>query len=324
MRQLSISRQKVIVVVGPTASGKSALAIRIAKKFNGEVISADSRQVYRGMDIGTGKVPISYATRRGAWTKSSIPPKGGIPLYRGVPHHLLDVASPRTNFTVAHYQRLARRAIHDILRRGKLPILCGGTGLYIDAALYDYALPAVPPNAQLRRTLEKKPADTLFAELQRRDPRRAVSIDRHNKRRLVRALEIIRATGAVVPSREEVLRRTSPYDILKIGLNPPHEALKKKIRARILEWLRHGLMREVKGLRAKGISWKRLHDFGLTYDYAARHLRGFLTKEEMTNELSRAIYQYAKRQRRWFRKNKDVMWVQNEKDATRAMRAFLA
>ncbi len=298
---------KVVVIVGPTASGKSDLAVKLARKFNGEVISADSRQVYRGMDIGTGKI-----------TKKEM---------HGVPHHLLDVASPTTNFTVAHYQKLARRAIRDILRRDKLPILCGGTGLYIDAALYDYAIPHVKPDWRLRRTLEKKSADELFAELRKIDPRRAASIDRHNKRRLVRALEIVRATGTAVPSREEALRRTSPYEILKIGIDPPRETVKKKIMARLAERLGRGMIAEIKKLHRPpaggGVSWKRLDDFGLEYRYVARYLQGILTEEEMRGELYRAIARYAKRQMTWFKKDESISWITQARIPEKTVASFL-
>jgi tRNA dimethylallyltransferase len=300
-------KSKIVAIVGPTASGKSALAVKIAKKFNGEIISADSRQVYRGMNIGTGKI-----------TKKEM---------CGIPHHLLDVASPvhppAGGFTAAHYQKLARRAITQIVRRGKLPILCGGTGLYIDAALCDYALPQVKPDWRLRRTLEQKTEGELFTELKRLDPRRAATIDRHNKRRLVRAIEIVRATGKAIPSREEALRRTSQYEILRIGLNPAKDILKKKIGARLAERLRQGMIAEVKKLRARGVSFKRLDGFGLEYRFIARHLQGKIGKEEMVRELEKAIWRYAKRQMTWFKKDRDIVWISAPRIPTTTIERFL-
>src|SRR5258708_296896 len=171
--------EQVIAIVGPTASGKSTLAVNLAREFNGEVISADSRQVYKGIDIGTGKI-----------TKREM---------RGVLHYLLDVASQESTFTVAQFQKLGMQAIKKILAKGKLPIICGGAGFYIDSLLYDYALPSIPPNAALRKKLEKRSAAKLFRELKKPDPVRAKNIDRFNKRRLVRALEIVYATGGPVP-----------------------------------------------------------------------------------------------------------------------------
>ena len=282
-------RPKIIVILGPNASGKTALAIAIAKKFNGEIISADSRQVYRGMDIGTGKV-----------TKREM---------RGIPHHLLDVASPKKTFTVARYQVLGRRAIKKILKKGKLPIIVGGTGFYIDALLYDYALPAIKPDPALRRKLEKESAEALFKKLRRLDPRRAKRIDRHNKRRLVRALEIIIGTGKPVP----VLRRKKPsFDVLKLGIKLPQEILKARIRKRLRMRLKKGMVEEVKRLRRGGVSLKRLDNFGLEYRYISRYLQGLLTKKEMIDLIEKESWRYAKRQMTWFRKDKTIRWLKRD------------
>ncbi|MEK7634419.1 MAG: tRNA (adenosine(37)-N6)-dimethylallyltransferase MiaA, partial [Patescibacteria group bacterium] len=161
---------KIIVILGPTSSGKSKLAIKIAKKYDGEIISADSRQVYKKLNIGSGKI-----------TKKEM---------EGIPHYLLDVTSPKRTFTVNQYQKLAKKALKKIIKKGKLPIICGGTGLYIDTLIYDYQLPQVPPQPKLRKQLEKKSTEELFGQLQKLDSRRAQNIDKHNRRRLIRALEI--------------------------------------------------------------------------------------------------------------------------------------
>jgi len=281
----------VIAIVGPTASGKTALSVALAQRFNGEVISADSRQVYRGMDIGTGKV-----TRREMG---------------GIPHYLLDVASPRRTFTAARYQRLGTKAIKHILTQGKLPIVAGGTGLYIDALLYDYALPAVKPDAKLRKKLEKRSAENLFAELKRRDPRRAKNIDRHNKRRLVRALEIVLLTKHPVPSREEALGRTSEYDVFKIGISPSPDELKKNIAARLAKRLRGGMVKEVEHLHENGLSWKRFDGFGLEYRFVSRYVRGMITKQEMIDSIKKESWLYAKRQMTWFKRDTTIHWIKN-------------
>ncbi|MBU4078319.1 tRNA (adenosine(37)-N6)-dimethylallyltransferase MiaA, partial [Patescibacteria group bacterium] len=167
-------KPKIIVVVGPTASGKSDLAVEIAKKYNGEVVSADSRQVYKGMDIGTGKI-----------TQKEM---------QGIKHYLLDVASPKTRFTVAQYQKKANQAIGEIIKKEKLPILCGGTGFYIQSIVDNIAIPKVKPDLKLRKNLEKQSAEELFEQLKKLDSERAKNIDKYNKRRLIRAIEIVLKT----------------------------------------------------------------------------------------------------------------------------------
>ncbi len=289
-------KPKIIVIVGPTASGKSGLAIRLAQKFNGEIISADSRQVYRGMNIGTGKV----STRE----------------LRLIPHHLINVISPKKEFTAADFKSRANRAIADISVRGKLPIIVGGTGFYIDALVYDLSLPDVPPDKRLRAKLEKQTAEQLFAQLKKLDLRRARTIDRHNKHRLIRALEIIRTIGRVPE-----ISKNSDFDVLWIGLNP--KDLERRIRIRLDQRLRQGMIREVQKLHKSGISYKRFHDFGLEYRWISEYLKGKLSKTEMKNGLGTAIRQYSKRQMTWFKRNKDIRWIKNLTEATRLGRAFL-
>jgi tRNA dimethylallyltransferase len=190
---------KIIVVIGPTASGKSDYAVTLAKKYHGEIISADSRQVYRDLDIGTGKVPGYWLLRKNRGKKRSGAQKE-VFIYKGIPHHCIDYISPKKQYTVADFKRDAEIAIQDILKRGKTPIMCGGTGLYVDAILYDQQIPEVKPDPAYRKILEAKTTAQLFALLQKKDPARAHSIDRHNPRRLIRALEIIHATGKPVPT----------------------------------------------------------------------------------------------------------------------------
>jgi len=281
----------LVVILGPTASGKSDLAIKLAKKINGEIISADSRQVYRGMDIGTGKVSKKEQ--------------------RLIPHHLIDVASPKINFTVAHFKSRSEKAIVDMVRRGKLPIIVGGTGQYIDTLIHDLALPAVQPNYKLRAKLEKQTTEQLFARLQKLDPKRAKNIDRHNPRRLIRAIEIVITTGQPVGP----LKNKSPYEVLWLGLNP--KDLDKRIAVRLSARFKQGMLAEVKKLRTNGISWQRLYDFGLEYRWVSQYLQGKISKEEMTFSLEQAIRQYSKRQMTWFKRNKEIHWVKNLTEATR-------
>ena len=300
-------KPRIIVVVGPTSSGKSALAVALAKKFNGEVISADSRQIYKGMNLGTGKV-----------TKFEM---------KGVPHHLLDIVSPKRTFSAGQYRRRAAAVIRSILRKRKLPILAGGTGFYIDALLERAALPEVKPNPVLRRELSARTTEALFRELQKRDPRRAAIIDRANRPRLIRALEIVLTTKRPVPtplSPAELAER-SPYDALVIGINPGKEVLHRKISKRFAIRLRRGMVQEVRRLHeVHGISWQRLDDLGLDYRYVSRYLRGMITKEEMRAEIEKENFRYAKRQMTWFKRDPSIHWIKYPKDAFALAVEFLA
>lgn len=291
---------KIVVVVGPTASGKSDLAVRIAKKWNGEVVSADSRQVYRGLDIGTGKV-----------TKKEM---------SGVTHHLLDVASPKTQYSVAEYQRDANKAIRDILKRGKLPIICGGTGFYIDALVYNSLLPDVPPNTLLRKKLEGKSNEELYELLKKIDGARAETIDAHNPRRLVRAIEIADALGKV-----PVRTYDSAFDALFIGIRISNDTLKERIHLRLLKRMRTGMLAEATALHKKGLSWKRMDDLGLEYRFLSRYLRKMISRSEMLVELESEIVRYAKRQHTWFKRNNDIHWVEYDapEKAEKLVAAFI-
>ncbi|MEK9150836.1 MAG: tRNA (adenosine(37)-N6)-dimethylallyltransferase MiaA [Patescibacteria group bacterium] len=312
---MSIDRfkPKIIVILGPTASGKSDLAVDIAlwlgskqalKKFgiNGaEIISADSRQVYKGLDIGSGKI-----------TKKEM---------KGVPHHLLDVASPKRIFTVSQYQKIARKAVEKILKTGKLPIVCGGAGLYIDSIIYGIKFPEVPPQKKLRKELEKLTTEELFKKLQKLDRKRAKSIDKHNRRRLIRALEIVTTTGKPVP----LLPKNNPrdYAVLKIGVKKSPEQLKTLIKKRLSKRLKQGMIGEVENLHKNGAGWKRLDNLGLEYRYVSRYLRGIISKKEMIETLQKEIWRYAKRQMTWFKKDPSIHWVSSAKKAGSLTREFL-
>ena len=287
--------------MGPTASGKSSLGVWLAKRIQGEscgaeIISADSRQVYKGLDIGTGKV-----------TKKEM---------GGIKHHLLDVASPKKQFTVDDFVRLAERAHSNILQNDRMTIVVGGTGLYVDMLLGRMAYPNVPPNNKLRRQLEQRTTKQLFAQLQKLDPRRAATIEPGHKRRLIRAIEIAKAIGqSPIPHPDQ------KYDVLWLGLNPKN--LQKNIRIRLFARIRAGMVREAKKLHAAGLSYKRMEELGLEYRYLALLLQKKLTKQEFEVQLERAIRQYAKRQARWFRRNKDIRWVSGNTEALRLAKEFL-
>ncbi|MBP6885754.1 MAG: tRNA (adenosine(37)-N6)-dimethylallyltransferase MiaA [Candidatus Pacebacteria bacterium] len=278
---------RVIVIAGPTASGKSDIAISIAQKLNGEIISADSRQVYRGMDIGTGKV-----TKREQ---------------RLARHWLLNISSPKRSYNVSHFQRDAKKAIADILRRGKLPIICGGTGFWIDALVYGLELPEVKPNPALRKELVKLSPAELFQRLKTLDPVRAKSIDQKNPVRLIRALEIVLTTGK--PVQKLARKHQSPYDTLYLCVSRPADQLRTRITKRLDARLRSGMIAEVKRLHASGVSWKRLEAFGLEYRWVAQHLQGKLSRTCMRDGLLRDIIAYSKRQLTWWKRNKDIRWI---------------
>lgn len=334
----NLSKPKIIVVLGPTASGKSDLAAKIAKHFNGEVISADSRQVYRGMDIGTGKVPRDKIN---LWKSDFQNMEVGLPyIYKGAVHHLLNVASPKKTFSVSRYQKLAGKSIKEILKRSKIPIICGGTGFYIDALIYNYKLPEVPPNSKLRKELEKKSCEELFKQLKRLDSTRAKNIDKFNKRRLIRALEIILTTKKPVPSLSTFPRESRQnYNVLFIGIKKPQEELKKLISKRLKKRLSQGMTKEIENLHAPfdpaqgkyGLSWKKLESFGLEYRWLAKYLQNKVLKQAqdksayqtMISLLQKDIEHYAKRQMTWFKRNKNINWIESYKQAEKLTDNFL-
>ncbi len=289
------TRSPLIIIVGPTASGKSELAIKLAKKFNGEIISADSRQVYRGMDIGTSKVSKKERHM--------------------IPHHLLDVANPKNNYNVAHFQCDAKKAILKILSKGKLPFMVGGSAFWIDAVAFDMNLPKVKPNPALRKKLSMLSTARLHAMLKKLNPERAKLIDRQNPYRLIRAIEIVKATKKPIG---KVVKR-SPYNVLWLGITVPKKKLYKRIDERLATRMRKGLVAEVKRLLLAGVPASRLIGIGLEYRYVTLYLQGKLTKHQMIDQLRTAIHQYAKRQMTWWRRNKEIHWIQTPKQAEKVI-----
>jgi len=275
---------KIVCIIGQTATGKSDLGVALAKKFDGEIISADSRQVYRGLDIGSGKI-----TKRET---------------KGVKHYLLDIADPKgERYTAADFAADAKSAASDILSHGRLPIVCGGTGFYIENFLHN-SLPDVPPNEKLRAKLGKLPAEVLLSKLRLLDPARAKNIDPRNIVRIIRAIEIATVLGKVPKQKTK-----KSYDVLSIGLTLSPEILKEKIHARLMKRMRKdALVKEVRNLHEKGVCYRRLYDFGLEYRYVALYLQNKIPREKMLSELEKEIYQYAKRQMTWFKRDKNVKW----------------
>ena len=287
---------KLLVILGPTASGKSDLAIKIAKLFNGEIISADSRQIYKEMNIGTAKP-----------TKDNL-------------HHLLDLINPDKYFSAAEYKELAYKVIKNIQNRNKLPILCGGTGLYISSIIENWQFPKVPPQKKLRKELEKKSAQQLFGIYQKLDPEGAKFIDKKNKRRLIRAIEVCKVNNK--PFWQQRKNDKPLFNTLIIGIKLPKEELKKKIAKRIKKMMKMGLETEVKTL-VKKYKWiPVLQTIG--YQEWKEYFDSKIDKKEVQDLIELHTIQYGKRQMTWFKKMKNINWINNEKEAIQLVSDFIA
>lgn len=286
---MKIKQVKLIVILGPTASGKSDLAVRIAKKFSGEIISADSRQIYKGMNIGTGKI-----------AKREI---------RGVPHYLLDIASPKRQFTVAQYKQEALKTINEIYKKNKVPILCGGTGFYIQAVVDGLKIPKVKPDQKLRKKLEKETTENLFKELKKLDPRRAKNIDSKNRRRLIRALEIVIKTGQLIPK----LKTKSQFDVLFLGIKKSLPELRKLINQRVDKMIKKGLKKEVKKL-VKKYGWTTVMKNAIGYQE--------FREKNSVEKIKLHTFQFARRQMTWFKRDKRIHWIKEYREAEKLIRKF--
>lgn len=275
-RLRSMDYKDVTIIAGPTASGKTSLAIRLAKERDGEVISADSRQIYRGLDLATGKVTAKEAD--------------------GVPHHLIDICHPNDRYSVEDWRAAALAALADIRARGKHPIVAGGTGLYLSALLTGAQYPNVEPNESLRAELAKKTTGQLFDQLTKLDARRADAIDSNNRHRLIRAIEIATALGNV----PEVTYDPLPYSYELITLMPNRDTLRGNITTRLHERLEAGMVDEIQRAHDDmDVSWDRLRELGLEMRYIADRLTGELSYDDMVEQLDTAIWHYAKRQFTW-------------------------
>lgn len=289
---------KLLVILGPTASGKTALALRFAKAFGGEIVNADSRQVYVGMDIATAK---------------SIDPS--------VPHHCFDLVAPDASFSLAEYQAAAKRAISDIQARGKLPILVGGTGLYIRSLLENLEIPPVPPNPVLRAALLALPLSELLSELDAIDPETGKVIQRSNPRRIIRAIEVVRATGKSFTE----LGKHGPrlYDACVIGLAPTREDLAARIRTRVDALFASGLLLEAERLFA-AYDPKLPSMSGLGYPETGEYLQGKVSLEAAKELLVQNTVRYARRQMTFFKKIEGVAWVTDAETAEGIARGWLS
>ncbi|MCR5830003.1 MAG: tRNA (adenosine(37)-N6)-dimethylallyltransferase MiaA [Lachnospiraceae bacterium] len=280
--------EKLVVIAGTNASGKSDLAVGIARAVDGEVISADSRQVFRGLDLGSGKISPAEM--------------------QGVPHHLIDVAEPDTYFSLAQYQKLAYEAIDGALARGKRPLLTGGTGLYINAVADGYELEPGEPVADIRSRVENMSCEELLEIIKRSDPEGAEKLDPCNKRRLERAAEKV-MTGKRLENRAN-----KRYDTLVLGITWPRQELYDRIEVRLKRRLEENMIGEVEGLRAAGVSDDFLYRLGLEYRYILLYLQGKLTYEKFYEELFKEIRHLAKEQMTWFRKRQDMIWIDMKDD----------
>jgi tRNA-2-methylthio-N6-dimethylallyladenosine synthase len=305
---------KIIVILGPTSSGKSDIAIALAKKFNGEIISADSRQVYRGLDIGTGKVRGAWSVERGAF------------ISEGVPHYAIDIVSPRTDFNAAKFKTYADKIITDIIKRGKTPILCGGTGFWIKAIVDNVSYPEVKPDWELRNQLRNKTAEELFSQLEKLDPARAKTIDAKNPVRLIRAIEICQTIGKVPRlDKSEMLSPVPEIASLQIGIALPKEKLYERIRKRLQQRFAAGMIEEVKNLHEKNkLSWKKIGSFGLGYFWIPKFLKSEIgTKEELFEKIYQAEKDYAKRQMTWFKKDQRIKWLEKYSEIEKEIKKFI-
>jgi tRNA dimethylallyltransferase len=308
----------IIAIVGPTASGKSELALYLAKKFNGEIICADSRTIYRKMNIGTAKPYLEISN-----LKSQISNLGPIYQIKEVPHYMLDIVKPNETFTVAQFQEMAYQIIEDILKRGKIPFLVGGTGLYIDAVTKGLSIPRVPPNPELRARLEKMSNKILWNKLKKLDEKSALKIDPKNKRRIIRALEVCLLTGC--PFSEQQKIKKSPYKVLTLGIKMPREKLYTRINERVNKMIEIGLVEEVRELLKKGYSLDLPSMSGLGYKQIGSWLVYGRPKSlnEAVYQIKRDTRRFARRQISWFKRDKSIKWIKNKKETEILIKNFL-
>lgn len=287
------SKQNLLVIIGPTAVGKTRLSIEMAKRFNGEIISGDSMQIYRGMDIGTAKI-----------TKAEM---------AGIPHHLLDIKDPQENFSVAEFQLLVRAKITEIAKKGKLPIIVGGTGLYIQSVIYDYQFSDVSGDEAYRLLLENRAKEIgnegLHKELSAVDPESAVQIHPNNLRRMIRALEIYHLTGKTMTEYQRGQKPELLYNTALVGLTMDRDQLYERINDRVDLMLKEGLLEEVTGLYKQGLKGcQSIQAIG--YKEIFDYLDGTIRLEQAIENLKQNSRRYAKRQLTWFRNKMDVQWFE--------------
>lgn len=314
---------KLIVVCGPTASGKTDLAITLAKKFNGEIINADSRQIYKEMSIATAKPILDYGLRTTDYKPQDDEVrslKTEVYTVDGTSHYLLDIIEPDENFTLADYKENALKAIKEIGKKGKVPFLVGGTGLYIRAIVENLEIPKVEPNLALRKELEGKTLEEQVAMLKENDPDSYEKIDLQNPRRVIRALEVVLSTGESFASQQ---KKGKPlFNVLQIGLKLEKENLYERINSRCERMIETGLVQEAKKLAQK-YSWELPSMSGIGYRQMRDYIEGKMSLDEALDWLKKDTRHYAKRQMTWFRKDESIHWIENEKQAEKLIKEFL-
>jgi len=294
-----INKPKLVVILGPTASGKTDLSVILAKKFNGEIVSADSRQIYKHLNLGTGKI-----------TKKEM---------KNIPHHLLDIVLPSKKYSSGQYQKKAYQAINKIIKRKNLPFLVGGSAFYIYSVVDGWEFPKAKIDWPLRKELSKKNPEELLKILQNLDPKRAQTVEQKNPRRLIRAIEIAKQLGSV-PER----KNNPQYDCLLIGIKRENDELKNLIKTRLIKRCKAGLIKEVDDLLKKKIlSLKRAKELGLEYKWIASYLNKEIGKEEMLEKLATDIWRFSKHQMNWFGKDARIHWIKDTDEAQKNIAAFL-
>lgn len=284
-------KQNLLVLIGPTAVGKTKLSIELAKRFNGEIISGDSMQIYRGMDIGTAKIRSDEM--------------------EGIPHHLIDIKDPSESFSVAEFQELVREKISEIAGRGKLPMIVGGTGLYIQSVIYDYHFSDAPADETFRSMLEQRAIDigyeAMYQELLQIDPKAAENIHPNNIRRVIRALEVFYKTGKSMSETQKKQQPDLLFQTALIGLTMDRQKLYERINFRVDQMIEEGLIEEVKKLYHQGLrDCQSIMAIG--YKEIYEYLDGKISQEQAIEELKKNSRHYAKRQLTWFRNKMDVKW----------------
>ncbi|MCI9287274.1 MAG: tRNA (adenosine(37)-N6)-dimethylallyltransferase MiaA [Clostridia bacterium] len=291
-------KPKVIVICGPTASGKTALSIELAKKIDGEIVSADSMQIYKDMDIGSAKPSAEEM--------------------QGIKHYMLDFVSPEQRYNVADYKEEAVQAIEEILKKGKVPIVVGGTGLYVDSLIYGIEYPKMEFDEEYRKELEKRAEveglEELYKEAQKIDPEAMKNISKNDRKRIIRVLEIYKATGKTKTEQEIESRKNEvPYDYKVFAINMDRELLYNRINKRVDIMIEQGLIEEVKNIVTKYLKYPTAMQ-ALGYKEIKEYLDGIITKEEAIEKVKQETRRYAKRQLTWFRKNKDTVWIDGADD----------
>lgn len=297
--------------MGPTAGGKTTWSLELAKKYNGEIINSDSRQIYKWMDIGTAKEPGKWKSLNGRRAY----------MIDNVPHYLIDFLRPNQDFSVAEFQRRANRRIKEIQRRGKLPIMVGGTGLYIKSVVDNMNIPKVKANQNLRDSLETRDNEELWHLLGRMDPGALKVVDPQNKRRIIRALEVCILTGKPFSQQRRLSKPL--FETLQIGIRVPRKELHERISSRVDQMIESGLIEEVKNLRKRGFEWGDPGMSGIGYKEIGNYIRGEMDLREATELLRRDTRRYARRQETWFRRDHRIKWVDNRSQAHKLVKEFL-